>query len=159
MAQLVWVSQKMLLSPWLPSSTSRDQDKVWRSQTPSKVATLLESLPYSPAGVGFRRSTKSRRQRSPGQEMFQGQQVVGAAVCHIDFCSPGSVPGPVGFKRPLPCTLHLLTPFKPNLLAHFARHPTLSQGMAQHGRMGGEQMACSIPSQLFSLQTLSKENP
>ena len=93
---------------------------------------------------------------APGAAGWEGQQFLTGS---IDFCSPRPVPFLVGFKRLLPCMLHLLTPFKPNLLACFAFHPTLSQGLAQHSRMGGEQMACSSPSHLFSLKTLSKENP
>lgn len=49
--------------------------------------------------------------------------------------------------------LHTNPPGKPRL------SPTLIKGLAQHSRMGGEQMACSSPSHLFSLKTLSKENP
>lgn len=93
---------------------------------------------------------------APGAAGWEGEQfLMGSA----DFCTPRPVPGLVGFKRSLPCMLHLLTPFKPNLLACFVLHPTLLQGLAQHSRMGGEQMACSSPSHLFSLKTLSKENP
>lgn len=97
-----------------------------------------------------------RARAAPVATGWEGQQFL---MGSIDFCSPRPATGPVEFKRPLPYMLHLLTPFKPNLLARFAFHPTLSQGLAQHSRMGGEQMACSNPSHLFSLKTLSKENP
>lgn len=55
--------------------------------------------------------------------------------------------------------LHLLTPFKSNLLAHFAFHPSLSQGLAKHSWMGEKPMACSSPFHLFSLQALSNPTP
>lgn len=97
-----------------------------------------------------------RARAAPVAAGWEGQQFL---MGSIDFCSPRPATGPVEFKRPLPYMLHLLTPFKPNVLARFAFHPTLSQGLAQHSRMGGEQMACSNPSHLFSLKTLSKENP
>lgn len=99
----------------------------------------------------------ARAAAAPGAAGWEGQQFL---MGSIDFSFPRLVLGLVGCKRPLlPCMLHLLTPFKPNLLAHFAFHPTLSQGLAQQSRMGGEQMACSNPSHFFSLKTLSKENP
>jgi len=50
--------------------------QLWRGQAQSKVVTFatVPALQPSPVRVGFRRSTKTRRQRCPGQELLRGKQ-------------------------------------------------------------------------------------
>ena len=76
LAELICGSWGMHPSPGLAFPGSRDQDRYGEVRPNPNWPRLLESLVLqpSPAGVAFRRSTESRRQRCPGQELLQGQQ-------------------------------------------------------------------------------------
>lgn len=66
--------------------------------TLTTVAGALEPLPYSPAGVGCRRSP-SPEGRRPGQELLLGQQEgLHLPTGSVDTCSPAPLHGLMGFR-------------------------------------------------------------